>query len=336
MEPCPRKVRSVSRSRASFSVSAARGPSVSCRVGPEPSRLLRRRPRPDHRQGRCPRLGCSRVPRGPLTGRGVRLATPDRPDLVVLGQQLHPVLFWNVDTTRMAATLHKDMVQMGLSNALTTPGAVRMLGTPVDLTKITVDTYVIVAFQNPRRCRRLVLAATATGALMVPARPSVLTKMLTPAGSSTATVWPRSPRPSTAAAPISATLTSPRSSAINWRPDPAAAICTSCWPGRCGRACSPSPRSANPPSSSPAPTTRSFRSSTPTSWPGCCRTPPSTHTPRRPRRPAHQRVHTQPDHRGLPRDLMRSAARGAGGCASTVGWPAVAGSNVLRIRWPRG
>ncbi|WP_370180094.1 alpha/beta fold hydrolase [Rhodococcus wratislaviensis] len=94
--------------------------------------------------------------------------------------KLHPVLFWNADTTRMAATLHKDMVQMGLSNALTTPGAVRMLGTPVDLTKITVDTYVIVAFQNPRRCRRLVLAATATGALMVPARPSVLTKMLTP------------------------------------------------------------------------------------------------------------------------------------------------------------
>ncbi|MFC7449577.1 poly(3-hydroxyalkanoate) depolymerase [Rhodococcus daqingensis] len=36
------------------------------------------------------------------------------------------------------------------------------------------------AFQNPRRCRRLVLAATATGALMVPARPSVLAKMLTP------------------------------------------------------------------------------------------------------------------------------------------------------------
>nr|EJI94365.1 poly(3-hydroxyalkanoate) depolymerase [Rhodococcus sp. JVH1] len=36
------------------------------------------------------------------------------------------------------------------------------------------------AFQNPRRCRRLVLAATATGVLMVPARPSVLTKMITP------------------------------------------------------------------------------------------------------------------------------------------------------------
>src|ERR1700726_3011155 len=36
------------------------------------------------------------------------------------------------------------------------------------------------AFQNPRRCRRLVLVATGTGALMVPAHPAVLLKMLTP------------------------------------------------------------------------------------------------------------------------------------------------------------
>ncbi len=36
------------------------------------------------------------------------------------------------------------------------------------------------AFQNPRRCRRLVLVATGTGALMVPAHPRVLTKMITP------------------------------------------------------------------------------------------------------------------------------------------------------------
>lgn len=36
------------------------------------------------------------------------------------------------------------------------------------------------AFQNPRRCRRLVLVATGTGALMVPAHPRVLGKMLTP------------------------------------------------------------------------------------------------------------------------------------------------------------
>jgi poly(3-hydroxyalkanoate) depolymerase len=36
------------------------------------------------------------------------------------------------------------------------------------------------AFQNPRRCRRLILVSTGTGALMVPAGPAVLAKMLTP------------------------------------------------------------------------------------------------------------------------------------------------------------
>lgn len=36
------------------------------------------------------------------------------------------------------------------------------------------------AFQNPRRCRRMVLVATGTGVLMVPAPPWVLAKMVTP------------------------------------------------------------------------------------------------------------------------------------------------------------
>src|SRR6202051_334962 len=36
------------------------------------------------------------------------------------------------------------------------------------------------AFQNPRRCRRLILVATGTGALMVPAHPRILAKMITP------------------------------------------------------------------------------------------------------------------------------------------------------------
>ena len=36
------------------------------------------------------------------------------------------------------------------------------------------------AFQNPRRCRRLILVATATGITMVPGQPTVLAKMLTP------------------------------------------------------------------------------------------------------------------------------------------------------------
>jgi poly(3-hydroxyalkanoate) depolymerase len=36
------------------------------------------------------------------------------------------------------------------------------------------------ALQNPRRCRRVVLVSTATGSLMVPAHPRVLSKMVTP------------------------------------------------------------------------------------------------------------------------------------------------------------
>jgi polyhydroxyalkanoate synthase len=53
------------------------------------------------------------------------------------------VLFWNADTTRMAAALHRDMVMMGLHNALVTPGAVTMLDTPVDLNQLTTDAYVV-------------------------------------------------------------------------------------------------------------------------------------------------------------------------------------------------
>jgi poly(3-hydroxyalkanoate) depolymerase len=36
------------------------------------------------------------------------------------------------------------------------------------------------AFQNPHRCRRLILVCTGTGAIMVPGRPAVLAKMVTP------------------------------------------------------------------------------------------------------------------------------------------------------------
>ena len=35
------------------------------------------------------------------------------------------------------------------------------------------------AFQNPHRCRRLILVSTATGLFMVPGKPAVLAKMLT-------------------------------------------------------------------------------------------------------------------------------------------------------------
>ncbi|GAA3641110.1 PHA/PHB synthase family protein [Microlunatus ginsengisoli] len=53
------------------------------------------------------------------------------------------ILFWNSDTTRMAAGLHADFVDLGLDNTLTTPGALTVLGQPIDLQAVTIDAYVV-------------------------------------------------------------------------------------------------------------------------------------------------------------------------------------------------
>ncbi|MFL6094988.1 MAG: PHA/PHB synthase family protein [Blastococcus sp.] len=52
------------------------------------------------------------------------------------------ILYWNADTTRMSAGLHRDFIDIAIGNALTEPGKVTMLGTPVDLSAITVDSYI--------------------------------------------------------------------------------------------------------------------------------------------------------------------------------------------------
>jgi len=53
------------------------------------------------------------------------------------------ILFWNADTTRMTAGLHADFVDMAVSNSLTRPGGITVLGVPLDLGKVTVDSYVV-------------------------------------------------------------------------------------------------------------------------------------------------------------------------------------------------
>ncbi len=53
------------------------------------------------------------------------------------------ILFWNADTTRMPATLHRDFVDVALHNSLVHPGRVTLLGTEFDLKQITVDSYVV-------------------------------------------------------------------------------------------------------------------------------------------------------------------------------------------------
>jgi polyhydroxyalkanoate synthase subunit PhaC len=53
------------------------------------------------------------------------------------------ILSWNADTTRLPAALHRDFIEMGLANSLTKPGQASMLGSPVDLSKVDVDSYLV-------------------------------------------------------------------------------------------------------------------------------------------------------------------------------------------------
>ena len=53
------------------------------------------------------------------------------------------VLYWNADTTRMSAKLHADFVDLAIHNGLVEAGATTVLGRPVDLAGVTVDSYVV-------------------------------------------------------------------------------------------------------------------------------------------------------------------------------------------------
>ncbi len=52
------------------------------------------------------------------------------------------ILAWNADSTNLPAALHRQFLQVFSENALATPGAMEVLGTPVDLGRIKLDTYV--------------------------------------------------------------------------------------------------------------------------------------------------------------------------------------------------
>jgi polyhydroxyalkanoate synthase len=58
------------------------------------------------------------------------------------------ILHWNADTTRMPAGLHRNFIEIAMANALTKPGAASMLGSPVDLSKVDVDSYVVAGIDD--------------------------------------------------------------------------------------------------------------------------------------------------------------------------------------------
>jgi polyhydroxyalkanoate synthase len=52
------------------------------------------------------------------------------------------ILAWNADGTNLPAHLHRQFLDIYASNQLVQPGAFAVLGTPVDLSRISLETYV--------------------------------------------------------------------------------------------------------------------------------------------------------------------------------------------------
>jgi polyhydroxyalkanoate synthase len=63
----------------------------------------------------------------------------------LLGKQppAFDILYWNADTTNMPAALHRDLAELALTNSLAKPEAMSLLGTAIDLGRVTVDAYIV-------------------------------------------------------------------------------------------------------------------------------------------------------------------------------------------------
>ena len=58
------------------------------------------------------------------------------------------ILYWNQDTVRLAAGLHRDFMLLSLENSLARAGALEVFGTPVDLGAVDVDSYVVAGLND--------------------------------------------------------------------------------------------------------------------------------------------------------------------------------------------
>jgi len=53
------------------------------------------------------------------------------------------ILAWNADTTRLPSAFHRQLLDMVAENQLVYPGAMKVLGTPIDISRVACDTYVV-------------------------------------------------------------------------------------------------------------------------------------------------------------------------------------------------
>jgi polyhydroxyalkanoate synthase len=58
------------------------------------------------------------------------------------------ILYWNQDVVRLAAGLHRDFILLALENSLAHPGELVVLGTPVDLGAVDLDTYAVAGLRD--------------------------------------------------------------------------------------------------------------------------------------------------------------------------------------------
>ena len=53
------------------------------------------------------------------------------------------ILAWNAGTTRLSSAFHHQVLDLAAGNQLARPGAMTVLGTPIDTSRIACDTYVV-------------------------------------------------------------------------------------------------------------------------------------------------------------------------------------------------
>jgi polyhydroxyalkanoate synthase len=58
------------------------------------------------------------------------------------------VLYWNQDAVRLAAGLHRDFIHLALDNTMTRAGDLEVLGSPVDLSQVDIDSYIVAGVKD--------------------------------------------------------------------------------------------------------------------------------------------------------------------------------------------
>jgi len=68
----------------------------------------------------------------------------------LLGKQppAFDILYWNNDNTRLPAALHGDFLDFFRLNALNRAGGMQVCGTPIDLKKVTVDSFSVAGIND--------------------------------------------------------------------------------------------------------------------------------------------------------------------------------------------